>query len=346
MAQTLIGVYDNSTDAQQVRDELLRQGFDDDEVTVRYGDGTGTTTDVLRDEDHGGGIMGFFRSLFGSDEDTDYVNRYHEAVSGGRAVVTVSADTDEGVEEAQSIMNRYNPIDVDVQSTRIDEAITSVGMGKAASTVRPVSNTQQERSIPVVEEDLQIGKRVVARGGVRVFSRLEERPVEESIKLREERARVERTQANRPATEADLRAAQQGSIEIRETIEEPVVAKQARVVEEVHIGKDVSERTETVRDKVRHTEVQVEQLDRQGDTDWDKDYRTHWQSNFARSGGTYDDYAPAYRYGATLRVDQRYRGREWAAAEPDIRRDWEAREPGTWEKIKDSVRYGWDRMKS
>lgn len=37
------------------------------------------------------------------------------------------------------------------------------------------------------------------------------------------------------------------------TAEEPVVSKQARVVEEVVVGKDVSERTETVRDKVRRT---------------------------------------------------------------------------------------------
>lgn len=46
--------------------------------------------------------------------------------------------------------------------------------------------------------------------------------------------------------------------EIRETREEPVVSKQERVVEEVVVGKTSQDRTETVRDKVRRTDVEVE----------------------------------------------------------------------------------------
>ena len=40
--------------------------------------------------------------------------------------------------------------------------------------------------------------------------------------------------------------------------EEAVVSKDARVVEEVGIRKDATQRTETVTDKVRRTEVEVE----------------------------------------------------------------------------------------
>jgi hypothetical protein len=52
----------------------------------------------------------------------------------------------------------------------------------------------------------------------------------------------------------------EGSIEIIEHSEVPVVTKEARVVEEVSVNKDVTERDETVRDKVRKNEVEVEDL--------------------------------------------------------------------------------------
>jgi stress response protein YsnF len=87
-----------------------------------------------------------------------------------------------------------------------------------------------------------------------------ETPVEENVQLREEHVRVERTSVDRPVSAADLDAFKEGTIELTETGEEVVVAKQARVVEEVTIGKDVSERTQTVKDSVRHTEVDVEKL--------------------------------------------------------------------------------------
>ena len=116
----------------------------------------------------------------------------------------------------------------------------------------------REVAIPVVEEQVQVGKRQVERGGVRVSKRVDERPVEADVNLREERVNVKRMPANRPASEADMRAFEEGSIELTEHAEVPVVGKQARVVEEVVVGKDVRERTEKVRDTVRRTDVKVE----------------------------------------------------------------------------------------
>ena len=120
---------------------------------------------------------------------------------------------------------------------------------------------EEATKIPVVEEQLNVGKREVQRGGVRIFTRTTERPVEESVTLREEHARVERHPVDRPATEAELgNAFEEKSVELRETAEEPVVAKTARVVEEVDVDKEVSTRTETVRDTVRRRDVEVEDL--------------------------------------------------------------------------------------
>ena len=82
--------------------------------------------------------------------------------------------------------------------------------------------------------------------------------MEETVSLREEKITVERRPADRPATAADFAAAAQKVIELTETVEEPVVSKQVRVVEEVVVHKEVIEHTETVRGTVRHTDVEIQ----------------------------------------------------------------------------------------
>ena len=49
-------------------------------------------------------------------------------------------------------------------------------------------------------------------------------------------------------------------IEVNATGEEAVVGKTARVVEEVLVGKQSTSHTEVVRDSVRKTEVEVEEI--------------------------------------------------------------------------------------
>jgi uncharacterized protein (TIGR02271 family) len=116
----------------------------------------------------------------------------------------------------------------------------------------------EEETIPVMEEQIDIGKRAVERGGVRVRTYVRETPVEEQVTLREEHVRVERRPADRAADDLLPDAFQDRTIEVRETAEEAVVSKTARVTEEVVIRKDVEERVETVRDTVQRTEVEVE----------------------------------------------------------------------------------------
>jgi len=77
----------------------------------------------------------------------------------------------------------------------------------------------------------------------------------------------------------------------------------------------------------------------------DTPFRTHWQSNYGASGGSYSDYEPAYRYGSSLAGNERWRGRKWEDVETDVRRDWESRnQQGTWDKFKGSIRYAWESM--
>ncbi|MFT3925428.1 MAG: PRC and DUF2382 domain-containing protein [Myxococcales bacterium] len=115
--------------------------------------------------------------------------------------------------------------------------------------------------IPIVDEELEVGKRVVESGGVRVQSHMAERPVEKSVRLRDERVTVERRPIDRPLTaaEADARF-RDGSFEMKALSEVPIVGKRAHVVEEIFITKNITERTEKVRDTLRHTEAEVTEL--------------------------------------------------------------------------------------
>jgi uncharacterized protein (TIGR02271 family) len=234
--------------------------------------------------------------------------------------------------------------------TRESSATTPSRTSSAAQTRGTDVRGQGEAVLPVVEEEIDIGKRQVETGGARVHTKIEERPVEEQVNLREEHVHVERRPVDRPVGAADNLFREQ-SFELTEMAEEAVVQKRARVIEEVVVSKDVQERTETVRDTVRRQDVHVHEeggeraVGASGYDAYDADFRNHFQTTYANSGYTYDQYAPIYRYGYTLANDDNYRSREWSDIEMDARSRWEERNPGTWEEFKDSVRYAWDRAR-
>jgi hypothetical protein len=156
---------------------------------------------------------------------------------------------------------------------------------------------------------------------------------------------------DRPVGDADANAFQEQTVEVREMAEVPVVRKQARVVEEVVVGKQVQERTETVRGTVRRQDVQVEDQRRVGvgavsgyDTD-DADFRSRFQTHAANSGSTDDQAGPGYRYGVSLARDPQYRAKEWSAIEADVRQHWEERNLNTWDAFKDEIRYAWEKAR-
>jgi uncharacterized protein (TIGR02271 family) len=120
-----------------------------------------------------------------------------------------------------------------------------------------------EEVIPVAEEQLRVGKRDVSHGRVRIRSYVVETPVEEQVTLREERVAVERRPVDRALGDAE-QAFQERTIEAEERGEEAVVSKEARITEEVVVRKEAEQRTETVSDTVRQTEVEVE--DERGNT--------------------------------------------------------------------------------
>ena len=214
---------------------------------------------------------------------------YSEAVRRGGVLLIGQVD-DSHTSEVLDIIERHHPVDADeraelyrqggwtgydASAADYDETAAAEersrygsGLSAAASGLRDVNaggsgtgrgiDSDREEVIPVVEESLQVGKRAVERGGVRVRARIIETPVEETVTLRDETINVERRVVSRDVTNVPADAFRERTIEVTETDEEAVVAKTARVVEEVVIRKDVTEEAHTVRDTVRRTEVEVE----------------------------------------------------------------------------------------
>jgi len=298
MAQTVIGIFNNSTEAQKAVQELVSEGISRDRIDVSnnnsgssYSSSASTSgsnssyssSDNYRTSEHEeSGIARFFKNLFGDDDDD--ATKYSTVASRAQSIVTVHAQSSDEAERVADILDDNGAVDVDEHAAKYGYT----GSGSTGSSYNSGSNLQDadytgrttasdttsrtdfddttdtNRKIPIIEENLEVGKREVQTGGVRLRSRIIERPVEESVRLREERVNVERNTVDRPATEADFSNFQERDIEMVERAEVPVVNKQARVVEEVSLGKEVEERSETVKDTVRKTEVDVENL---GSTD-------------------------------------------------------------------------------
>ena len=169
---------------------------------------------------------------FGQGDARDYA----EAVNRGKSLVAARAPEDK-VERIAAIMERYE---------------TSTGES---------SQQEQGETLQEIEEELSVGKRKVASGGVRVTTSVSERPIEETVVLREEEVEVERQPADRKLKPEEAEAAfQEKTVEMLGTSEELEVSKEARVVGEVALGKRVAEREEKVRDTVRRTNVEVEEI--------------------------------------------------------------------------------------
>ncbi len=367
MANTIVGVYDNYQDAQDTLNDLLKGGFEIEHVRLSPEEESANARQAaLRasEAESGGshGISGFFRNLFGSNEKERYPDLYSEAVRRGSYLLTVHTDNDEQESRASAIMNQHHPIDIeerasvwqnqgwsayDRNAAIYSEAEITAERNRYRSTepsarLSEASTTREQTSMPVIQEELQVGKREVQRGGVRIHRRVTESPVHETLNLREEHVSVERHKMDEPATAADLASLKEGTFEMRETAEEAVVAKTARVVEEVVLGKEVSEHLQTINDTVRRSDVEVERLSNLPD---ENEFRQHWTSQYASSGERYEDYIPAYQFGARMSADPRYKNHRFSDVEPDIERDWRAQNTGRpWEKMKDAVRYGWERI--
>ena len=249
MTTTVVAMFDRRNQAEKAFEDLLNAGFEQGNIELVAHDADQTQNRPA----------GFWKTLFNPGAPEDDIGHFAEGVRRGGSVVTVTVDDDK-LDDVERILHQHNPADVDERVERWREEGYS-GFEREA----PVYNAEQveaerERyAIPIVEEDIRVGKREVREGGKRIRTYMRETPVEEQVTLRDEEVHVERHPVNRAATEADF---QEQNIEMSESHEEAVVSKEARVVEEVTVEKEAVEHTETVRGTERRTEVEVEDVNK------------------------------------------------------------------------------------
>ena len=234
---TLICLFHHKEQANAALQDLLKAGVPESSIQV------------MDEADAQGASSAHLGSIGIPDRDLQHLK---DGLNSGGTLISVSAIRDH-VDTVEDIFEDHKASKID--ETVTDDRVAPLAAGAPLAAVAASGAT----AIPIIEEELVVGKRQVDAGGVRVYRRIVEIPVEESVNLREEHVTVDRIPVNRPVTDRDLA---QGSqvIELTETAEEAVVGKSARVVEEVMIGKNATERTETIHDTVRSTEVDIEQI--------------------------------------------------------------------------------------
>ncbi|MBD2750101.1 YsnF/AvaK domain-containing protein [Microvirga sp. BT688] len=285
--------FDSRTDAEEAISRLHAAGIPRDGIRLtpsEQSSGTSGSAGNHSFPEASNSLWESLRDLFLPDEDR---HTYAEGLRRGGSLVSVSA-SDADYERVIDILDDEGTIDIDERSSSwrsegwsgsstsgvslaetanvttgssatsgTATAATDVGAGLGAASMNTASGrTTSDRGevIPVAEEELHVGKRDVSHGRVRVRSYVVERPVSEQVSLREEHVAVERRPVS-GVTQAGTISGdpfQERTIEVEERGEEAVVSKEARVVEEVVVRKDAEQRTETISDTVRRTEVDVE----------------------------------------------------------------------------------------
>ncbi|HYW17506.1 MAG TPA: YsnF/AvaK domain-containing protein [Allosphingosinicella sp.] len=270
MSRTVTALYDTRQEAEAAR-QRLASAVDAERVKII-------------DQSSGGGQDGrSLGNLYLSDDDR---HAYGEGLRRGGFLLCAEVHSGEDHERIIQLLEETSSVDLEerqqswknegwqaysggstsstsgasTSSTQTGIAAQSATTGQGATAA---GNVVEEERIPIVEEELRIGKREVTRGGARVRSYVREVPVEEQVTLREEHVSVERRpvqqQQGVQSTQNAEDLLQDREIEMRETAEEAVVQKVANVREELVVRKTAEEHVEQVRDTVRHTEVEVDE---------------------------------------------------------------------------------------
>lgn len=146
------------------------------------------------------------------------------------------------------------------------DSLTNVGterdtLSGTATERDSLNDVGAERdALRLAEENVEIGKRQVSDGAVRLRRYTVEDEVAEDVSLYDQHAEVFRRAVDEPAylNEVDW---SDKTVEVEESHEIPTVEKTARVKEEVGLRGEETARVETVKDSVRRQEVEVERAD-------------------------------------------------------------------------------------
>jgi uncharacterized protein (TIGR02271 family) len=280
---TITAMFDSRVEAERATEALVSQaGISRSTIWVDPATGS-ASTDGSASGTESKGLLASAADLFASDEDR---HTYFEGMRRGGVFLSVQAEEAQ-VDRVSEVLEATGAVDLDMREAEwrqsgwaghssavatgavVGAASSGTETGMAATPVAATGTTGgaattgavtgREEAITLAEEKLRVGKRTARAGRVRVHSYVVETPVEEQVRLREEHVHVERHALDRPVTGDAAELFRERVIEVDESVEEAVVAKETRITGEVVVNKEAVERTETIRDSVRRTEVEVDE---------------------------------------------------------------------------------------
>ena len=271
-SMSVSAMFDTNADAQNAVSRLETLGIS--RTQIRTVEGAAQSTEQRASTTDNKGFWDSLGDFFFPDEDR---YTYAEGLSRGGVLVTVTGLTAAHYDQVLDILDDEGTVDLAEReeswrsegwggyevSPHVTGARTVGSAVGADGSYADTSSKTGDESIPIVEEQLRVGKRDTSHGRVRVRAYTVEEPVSETVNLREDRVELERRPVDRAVTDVDT-AFQDRTVEAEEYVEEAVVSKEARVVEEVSLRKTSDTRQETVTDSVRHTEVEID--DERSDT--------------------------------------------------------------------------------
>ncbi len=273
-SRVISAFFDTQATATKAVSDLVAAGIPRQHITETGGQGgTGISTATTGQDDRG--FWESLKDLFLPEDDRQ---AYAEGLRRGGYLVSVRAD-EANYDRVLDILDTDGSVDMDQRegqwrsegwsgytetgstaTAARTAGLTTATAAVASTATRPATGpvaAGQDDVVQLYEETLRVGKRDVNHGRVRLRSYVVETPVQETVSLRDEKVFVDRKAVDRPVAAGDA-LFQERVIEVEEYAEEAVIAKDARVTEEISLRKTSENRTQTVTDSVRRTEVEVQ----------------------------------------------------------------------------------------
>jgi uncharacterized protein (TIGR02271 family) len=263
--ETVVAAFDNTAHADSAVKALRTGGFADADISVfdeKRLAVLGRPADVKE--------PGLWQRLFGRDVHEHEAAVFGQTVSRGGSIVSVRVIESE-VAHAIAILDLHHPVSVPDRAVtagiakpgfvdRIQKKVETMPLAPRQSVgVSPKLAEAAPEVLKLAEEQLQVGKELIESGRTRVRRFVTERDASVDVSLHEEHAEVLRRAITDPKYVGDVDWADK-SIEFIETAEHPLVSKTARIVEEVSFKRVGADHVETIRDKIRRQQAEVEHL--------------------------------------------------------------------------------------
>jgi uncharacterized protein (TIGR02271 family) len=265
--ETVVAVFDTRAHADAAVKALKAGGFANADISIfddeRLAGGKKAIAESVKEP-------GLWQRLFGDDVYEHEADVYHKTIERGGVVVSARV-LDSEVAHAIAILDLHRPVDVHDRAVTLGlapaahveavekklDAVPLAAVQKVA--VSPKLANVHDGILRLAEEQLQVGKQMVETGRTRVRRFVTEREASADVTLHDEHAEVLRRAITDPKYVGDIDWLDK-EIEVVETKEHALVNKTARIVEEVSLKKIGADHVETVKDKLRRQQVEIERV--------------------------------------------------------------------------------------